>query len=62
MVFTATPLTSYLQVGLCFTALTTVFFLFPPELPVTGTNMNYAVVVLGIICTFPPSHSSDQFK
>ncbi|AAW43538.1 choline transporter, putative [Cryptococcus deneoformans JEC21] len=36
-------------VGLCFTALTTVFFLFPPELPVTGTNMNYAVVVLGII-------------
>ncbi|KAK4701505.1 choline transport protein, partial [Phenoliferia sp. Uapishka_3] len=36
-------------VGLCFTALTTVFFLFPPELPVTGNNMNYAVVVFGII-------------
>lgn len=29
-------------VGLCFTALTTVFFVFPPELPVTGNNMNCA--------------------
>ncbi|WWD20084.1 hypothetical protein CI109_104558 [Kwoniella shandongensis] len=36
-------------IGLAFTALTTVFFLFPPELPVTGTNMNYAVVVLAIV-------------
>nr|ODN91204.1 choline transporter [Cryptococcus depauperatus CBS 7841] len=36
-------------VGLGFTILTTVFFLFPPELPVSGTNMNYAVVVFGLI-------------
>ncbi|WVQ75176.1 hypothetical protein IAR50_004786 [Cryptococcus sp. DSM 104548] len=36
-------------VGLGFTALTTVFFLFPPELPVTGLNMNYAVCVFGFI-------------
>ncbi|ORY34978.1 amino acid permease-domain-containing protein [Naematelia encephala] len=36
-------------VGLAFTVLTTVFFLFPPDLPVTGDNMNYAVVVLGIV-------------
>ncbi|WVQ79456.1 hypothetical protein IAT38_001555 [Cryptococcus sp. DSM 104549] len=36
-------------IGLGFTILTTVFFLFPPELPVDGTNMNYAVVVFGII-------------
>ncbi|WVF68676.1 hypothetical protein IAT40_003448 [Kwoniella sp. CBS 6097] len=36
-------------VGLSFTALTTVFFLFPPDLPVTGENMNYAVAVLGIV-------------
>lgn len=37
------------QIGLAFTVLTTVFFLFPPDLPVTGSNMNYAVVVLGVI-------------
>lgn len=33
-------------VGLLFTVLTTVFFLFPPELPATGSNMNYAVAVM----------------
>lgn len=37
-----------------FTIFTTVFFLFPPELPVTGENMNYAVAVLGIICSSSP--------
>ncbi|TYJ54718.1 hypothetical protein B9479_004658 [Cryptococcus floricola] len=36
-------------VGLGFTVITTVFFLFPPELPVTGLNMNYAVCVFGFI-------------
>ncbi|KII95549.1 hypothetical protein PLICRDRAFT_170188 [Plicaturopsis crispa FD-325 SS-3] len=36
-------------IGLAFTALTTVFFLFPPELPVTGTNMNYTVCVFFIV-------------
>jgi choline transport protein len=29
--------------------LTTVLFLFPPDLPVTGSNMNYCVVVFFII-------------
>ena len=28
---------------------TTVLFVFPPELPVTPSNMNYCVVVFGII-------------
>lgn len=37
------------QIGITFTIFTTVFFLFPPDLPVTGNNMNYAVVVLGIV-------------
>jgi hypothetical protein len=37
------------QTGLAFTLLTTVFFLFPPELPVTGSNMNYAIAVFGFI-------------
>lgn len=29
--------------------ITTVLFLFPPDLPVTGSNMNYCVVVFFII-------------
>lgn len=36
-------------VGLAFTALTTVFFVFPPDLPVDALNMNYAVAVFGLI-------------
>ncbi|ELU42234.1 choline transporter [Rhizoctonia solani AG-1 IA] len=36
-------------IGLAFAVLTTVFFLFPPELPVTPANMNYTIVVFGII-------------
>jgi hypothetical protein len=36
-------------VGLAFAVLTTVFFLFPPALPVTPSNMNYTIVVFGII-------------
>lgn len=36
-------------VALVFTAVTTVFFVFPPELPVSGSSMNYAVAVFGIV-------------
>lgn len=35
--------------GLAFTAVTTVFFLFPPRLPATGRSMNYAVAVFGLV-------------
>ncbi|KAJ9656043.1 hypothetical protein H2198_005203 [Neophaeococcomyces mojaviensis] len=36
-------------IGLVYTILTTVLFLFPPFLPVTGSTMNYCVVAFGII-------------
>ncbi|GJN71254.1 hypothetical protein PLICBS_005317 [Purpureocillium lilacinum] len=36
-------------VSLAYISLTTVLFLFPPGLPVTGTNMNYCVVAFAII-------------
>ncbi|KAL2865743.1 GABA permease GabA [Aspergillus lucknowensis] len=36
-------------IALAYIALTTVLFLFPPELPVTGSNMNYCVAAFGII-------------
>ncbi|KAG8694058.1 hypothetical protein FRC09_010087 [Ceratobasidium sp. 395] len=36
-------------IGLAFAVLTTVFFLFPPVLPVTPANMNYTIVVFGVI-------------
>ncbi|KAF4624483.1 hypothetical protein G7Y89_g13688 [Cudoniella acicularis] len=36
-------------IGLAYVILTTVLFLFPPDLPVTGSNMNYCVVVFFII-------------
>ncbi|KAI4185970.1 MAG: hypothetical protein LQ346_005778 [Caloplaca aetnensis] len=35
--------------GIAYIIVTTVFFLFPPELPVTGSNMNYCIVVFAII-------------
>ncbi|KAH8731569.1 amino acid/polyamine transporter I [Phaeosphaeriaceae sp. PMI808] len=35
--------------GLSYTAVTTVLFLFPPAIPVTASNMNYCVVAFGII-------------
>ena len=38
-----------LQLGIAYTLLTTVFFVFPPELPVTGNNMNYCIVAFAII-------------
>ncbi|KAJ4334620.1 hypothetical protein N0V95_009125 [Ascochyta clinopodiicola] len=36
-------------VGLAYAIVTTVLFVFPPELPVTGSNMNYCIVAFGII-------------
>ncbi|KAJ5047864.1 hypothetical protein NUH16_006361 [Penicillium rubens] len=36
-------------VSLMYIALTTVLFLFPPELPATGSNMNYCVAAFGIV-------------
>ncbi|ETN39013.1 uncharacterized protein HMPREF1541_07055 [Cyphellophora europaea CBS 101466] len=36
-------------VGIAFALLTTVLFVFPPFLPVTGSNMNYCIVAFGII-------------
>jgi choline transport protein len=38
-----------IQVGIAWTLLTTVLFVFPPEQPVTGTNMNYAIVAFGVV-------------
>lgn len=37
------------QIGIAFALLTTVLFVFPPFLPVTGSNMNYCIVAFGII-------------
>jgi choline transport protein len=36
-------------IGLVYTLVTTVLFLFPPQKQVTGTTMNYCVVAFGII-------------
>ncbi|KAG6995765.1 hypothetical protein G7Y79_00042g078700 [Physcia stellaris] len=38
-----------LGIGIAYVIVTTVLFLFPPELPTTGSNMNYCVVVFFII-------------
>ncbi|KAK4505743.1 hypothetical protein PRZ48_003708 [Zasmidium cellare] len=35
--------------GVAFTILTTVLFVFPPELPVTGNNMNYCIAAFAIV-------------
>lgn len=35
--------------GVAYCILTTVLFVFPPDLPVTGTNMNYCIVAFGIV-------------
>ncbi|BEI87161.1 hypothetical protein CcaverHIS002_0705070 [Cutaneotrichosporon cavernicola] len=37
--------------ALCFGLLTSVCFVFPPVIPVTGATMNYAVVVLAVVFT-----------
>jgi len=36
-------------IGLVYTIITTVLFVFPPFLPVTGTTMNYCIVAFAII-------------
>lgn len=36
-------------VGIAWTLLTTVLFVFPPETPVTPSNMNYCIVAFGVI-------------
>ncbi|KAH6884598.1 amino acid/polyamine transporter I [Thelonectria olida] len=36
-------------IGLVYTVVTTVLFLFPPALPVNGTSMNYCIVAFAII-------------
>ncbi|PHH89910.1 hypothetical protein CDD83_4973 [Cordyceps sp. RAO-2017] len=36
-------------VGILWTILTTVLFVFPPRLPVTASNMNYCIVAFGVI-------------
>ncbi|KAK3092211.1 hypothetical protein LTR53_019636, partial [Teratosphaeriaceae sp. CCFEE 6253] len=35
--------------GVAYVLLTTVLFVFPPELPVTGPNMNYCVVAFAVV-------------
>ncbi|KAL6713681.1 hypothetical protein ACLMJK_009146 [Lecanora helva] len=35
--------------GIAYVIVTTVLFLFPPELPVSGSNMNYCIVAFAII-------------
>ncbi|EMF15390.1 amino acid permease [Sphaerulina musiva SO2202] len=35
--------------GIAFVIVTTVLFVFPPELPVTGSNMNYCIVAFAIV-------------
>ncbi|KAI2742485.1 hypothetical protein DTO013E5_3587 [Penicillium roqueforti] len=36
-------------ISLAYILLTTILFLFPPELPATGSNMNYCVAAFGIV-------------
>jgi choline transport protein len=35
--------------GIAYVVVTTVLFVFPPELPVTGSNMNYCIVAFAIV-------------
>ena len=35
--------------GITYTIVTTVLFIFPPDLPVTGSNMNYCIVAFAIV-------------
>ena len=37
------------QIGIAYAILTTVLFVLPPELPVTGSNMNYCIVAFAIV-------------
>lgn len=36
-------------IGLAYVIITTVLFVFPPVLPVTGSNMNYCIAAFGVV-------------
>lgn len=38
-----------IQLGIAYVIVTSVLFVFPPMLPVTGNNMNYCIVAFAII-------------
>jgi len=38
-----------LQLGIAYVIVTTILFLFPPDLPVDGSNMNYCIVAFFIV-------------
>lgn len=68
--FTASMIRSLLltprQIGVAYVILTTVLFVFPPDLPVTGNNMNYCIAAFAIVliisiiqwCEYPLAHTS----
>jgi choline transport protein len=37
------------KIGITYVIVTTVLFVFPPDLPVTGSNMNYCIVAFAIV-------------
>lgn len=37
------------QIGIAYVCLTTVLFMFPPVMPVTGNNMNYCIAAFAIV-------------
>lgn len=37
------------QIGILWAILTTVLFVFPPELPTTPSNMNYCIAAFGVM-------------
>lgn len=38
-----------MQVGIFWTILTTVLFIFPPAIPVSSSSMNYCIVAFGVM-------------
>lgn len=52
--------------SIAFVIFTNVFFLFPPDLPVTGTNMNYTIVVIAVVAVLSATawfiHGKSNFK
>ena len=44
-----TQFTETHKIGIAYAILTTVLFVFPPELPVTGSNMNYCIAAFAIV-------------
>lgn len=43
--------------GIAYVIVTTVLFLFPPDLPVTGSNMSTSSISFGPLCPFLTSHT-----